>query len=185
MNTIVIGIIGCEIGFWVVLAIGLAARYLLKLRTLSSALLLCVPLLDVLLLCLIAWDLLANGKTADFTHGLGAIYLGFTIAFGHQIITRVDAWVSHRFAGGAAPKPVPKSGLVRLKYEWGQWLRMLLCAVITTAVLGGILILIGDPARTDELAAWIARVWLVTGVWFVGWPVWYSAGYLFNTKEAA
>lgn len=183
MDIILIGIVACEIGFWVVLALGLAARYLAGLRTLSSVLLLCVPVLDALLLALIAWDLLANGTTADFTHGLGAVYLGFTIAFGHQVIARVDAWFAHHFADGPVPPRPPSSGAGRVRYEWAQWLRMLLCALVASAVLGGITLLVADPARTDELVAWIARVWFVTGVWLLGWPVWYSFGHVFRARE--
>lgn len=36
MNLVVIGIIACEIGFWALLFGGLAARYLFRLRRLSS-----------------------------------------------------------------------------------------------------------------------------------------------------
>ena len=86
---IFIGIIACEIGFWVVLVAGLGARYILRRRLLSHILLVCVPLLDLALLTLIAWDLVANGATAQFEHGLGALYLGFSLAFGHRIITVV------------------------------------------------------------------------------------------------
>ncbi|MGO2932116.1 hypothetical protein [Microbacterium sp.] len=169
---IFIAILACEIGFWVVLFGGLATRYLLRLRRLSTVLLLCVPLLDIALLSLIAWDLGVAGATADFTHGLGAVYLGFTIAFGHQIITRVDAWFSHRFARGPVPERVPKHGPERVAHEWKEWGRMLLCAVIATAVLGGITWLVGDPERTAELVGWIVRVWAITAIWLVGWPVW-------------
>lgn len=169
---IVIAILACEIGFWVVLFSGLATRYLLRWRRLSTVLLLCVPLLDLALLSLITWDLRVAGATADFAHGLGAVYLGFTVAFGHTIIARVDAWFSHRFAGGPEPTKTPKHGRDRVVHEWKDWGRMVVCAVITTAVLGGITWLVDDPARTSELAGWIGRVWLVTGIWFVGWPVW-------------
>ncbi|MFF8818774.1 hypothetical protein ACF07D_12340 [Leucobacter sp. NPDC015123] len=172
MNIIVIGILACEIGFWAVLAAGLAARYLLRLRRLSSVLLLCVPLLDLLLLALITWDLVVNGATATFAHGLGAVYLGFTVAFGHQIIGRVDAWFAHRFAGGPVPVKPPKVGSAHVRYEWQQWGRMLLCAVIASVIIGAIVLVVGDSARTAELAGWIGRVWLVTGIWFVGWPLW-------------
>lgn len=174
MSIIVTGIIACEIGFWVVLALGLAARYLLRQRRLSSVLLACVPLLDLALLALIAWDLLVSDAVADFAHGLGAVYLGFTVAFGHQIITRVDGWFAHRFTGAPAPTKPPTKGRAAVRYEWAQWGRMVLCAVIASAVLGGIILLVRDPQRTHELLAWIARVWLVTGIWFVGWPVWVS-----------
>lgn len=172
MNIIVIGIIACEIGFWAVLGAGLGARYLLRMRKLSSILLLCVPLLDLVLLGLITWDLVVNGATADFAHGLGAVYLGFTVAFGHQIIGRADGWFAHRFAGGPEPVKPPKSGPAHIRYEWGQWARMLVCAVIATAVIGLIVLLVGDATRTAELTGWIGRVWLVTGIWLVGWPVW-------------
>ncbi|WP_194164939.1 MULTISPECIES: hypothetical protein [unclassified Pseudactinotalea] len=165
-------ILACEIGFWVLLVSGLAARYLLRRRRLSSALLLCVPLLDVVLLTAIGWDLLANGTTAEFTHGLGAVYLGFTVAFGHQIIARVDAWFAHRFAGAPAPVKAPAAGTARVRHEWGQWLRMLLCAAVASAVLGGIVLLVADPARTGELLVWFARIWLATGIWLIVGPVW-------------
>lgn len=184
MNFIVYGIIACEIGFWVVLSLGLSARYLFRMRRLSSVLLLSVPLLDLLLLSLIAWDLLVSGATAEFAHGLGAVYLGFTVAFGHQIIARVDVWFAHRFAGGPAPVKPPSSGVAHIRYEWAQWGRMLLCAVIASAVLGAIVLLVGDPARTAELTAWFGKVWLATAIWFVGWPVWVSVSYLVKGEQA-
>ncbi|WP_449278990.1 hypothetical protein [Leucobacter sp. GX24907] len=184
-NSVVTGILICEIGFWVLLLGGLAARYLLRWRRVSTVLLLCVPLLDVLLLSLIAWDLLVNDATADFTHGLGGVYLGFTVAFGHQIISRVDARFAHRFAGGPTPVKPPKSGLAQVKYEWGQWARMLLCAALTSAVLGGIVLLVGDLARTGELLGWIGRIWLVTVIWLIGWPVWVTVGHFGRTPAEA
>jgi hypothetical protein len=167
-----IAILACEIAFWVLLLGGLATRYLLRRRQLSTVLLICVPLLDVALLSLITWDMVVAGATADFSHGLGAVYLGFTIAFGHRVISSVDAWFVHRFAGGPEPVKVPKHGPERVTHEWKDWGRMVLCAVIATAVLGGITWLVGDPARTAEFMGWIIRVWLVTAVWLVGWPVW-------------
>lgn len=169
---IFIAILACEIGFWVVLFGGLTARYLLRLRRLSTVLLLCVPLLDIALLSLIAWDLAVVGATAAFSHGLGAVYLGFTVAFGHSIIARVDAWFAHRFAGGPEPERPPRHGRARIAYEWKEWGRMVLCAVIATAVLAGIAWIVDDPARTAELISWIWRAWLVTGIWLIGWPVW-------------
>lgn len=178
MNIIAIGIVACEIGFWLVLGIALSARYLLRLERISTILLLCVPLLDILLLALITWDLLKNEAVAEFVHGLGAVYLGFTVAFGHQIIGKVDAWFSHRFAGGPAPVKPATGGRAGIRYEWEQWARMLVCAIIASVVLGGIILLVGDPTRTAELTGWFSKVWLVTAIWLVGWPVWLSASYL-------
>lgn len=185
MSAILIGILACEIGFWALLGLGLIARYLLRLRRASSVLLLLVPVLDLLLLALISWDLLANGTTADFSHGLGAIYLGFTVAFGHQIITRVDAWFAHRVAGGPPPARLPRNGVRRVRHEWSQWLRMVICAVIASAVLGAMVVLVGDPSRTAELTEWFARIWLVTAIWLIGWPVWVSVSHMFRRQSAS
>jgi len=184
MNIVLIGILASEIGFWVLLIIGLATRYLLRWRKVSTVLLFGVPVLDVFLLTMIAWDLLLNDTVADFTHGLGAVYLGFTIAFGRQIISRVDAWFAYRFAGGPQPQTPPKAGIGRVKYEWEQWLKMLLCAVIASAVLVTITLLVGEPTRTNELTSWLARIWLVTGIWFIGWPVWYSIGHVLRPPKS-
>jgi hypothetical protein len=60
-------IIGCEIGFWVLLAAGLAARYVLRAKTLSAALLLAVPAIDVLLLAVSAIDLIRGGAANPHT----------------------------------------------------------------------------------------------------------------------
>ncbi|WP_446429461.1 hypothetical protein [Leucobacter sp. 1207-22] len=172
MNLIVTGIIACEIGFWVVLGAGLFARYLLRAQRLSTVLLACVPLIDLALLSLIAWDLLANQEVADFAHGLGAIYLGFTVAFGRQIIARTDVIFAHRFADGPAPVKPPTRGVAAIRYEWQQWFRMVLCAVIASIVLGAMILLVADTSRTDELLSWIGRVWLIAGIWLLGWPIW-------------
>lgn len=169
---IFMAILACEIAFWVVLFAGLVVRYLFRRRALSTALLLCVPLLDLALLALIAWDMLVNRVAADFTHGLGAVYLGFTVAFGHRVISSVDAWFAHRFAGGPEPREVPRHGRERIAHEWKDWGRMVLCAVIASAVLLGIIRIVDDLDRTQELLAWLARVWFITGVWLLGWPVW-------------
>ncbi len=82
-------IVFCEIGFWVVLGAGLVARYLLGRRTLGAVLLAAVPLVDLVLLVATVVDL-SNGATADFTHGLAAAYIGFSVAFGHSIIRWAD-----------------------------------------------------------------------------------------------
>ena len=78
-------IVVCEVGFWVVLLVALAVRYLLAKERLSHALLLCLPLVDVLLLAFTAMDL-RRGSTATFAHGLAAAYVGFTLAFGDMAV---------------------------------------------------------------------------------------------------
>lgn len=178
MNLVVIGIIACEIGFWALLFGGLAARYLFRLRRLSSGMLIAVPILDVLLLSLISWDLLVNETTATFVHGLGAVYLGFTVSEGRGIIRKVDAWFAHRFADGPEPYRVPQDGIERVRHEWKSWGRMVLTAAIASAVLGAMILLVRDAERTAELVNWFRILGIATGVWLIGWPVWESIRYL-------
>src|SRR5699024_8139942 len=96
---IVGAIIGAEIAFWVLLVLGLLARYVLKLKRTSTALLLSVPLADLVLIILVGLDL-SRGSEPTSVHGLAAVYLGFSVGFGHYIISRADAWFAHRFADG-------------------------------------------------------------------------------------
>ncbi|MFB9803008.1 hypothetical protein ACFFN5_21045, partial [Streptomonospora salina] len=92
-------ILACEALFWIFAAGGLAARYVLRRSRLSSALLVSVPLVDLVLLAVIAVHL-ALGGTADSSHGLGALYLGFTVAYGSSVVGWLDVRFAHRFAGG-------------------------------------------------------------------------------------
>ena len=53
---------------------------------------------------------LRAGATADVFHGLAAIYVGVSVAFGHRMIRWADEHFAHRFAGGPPPKRPPKHG---------------------------------------------------------------------------
>ncbi|MEW9531975.1 hypothetical protein [Microbispora sp. NPDC049125] len=68
-------VIGCEIGFWVLLAAGLLLRYALRLRRASGMVLLCVPLVDVMLLVAAVVDMRSSATVATWQHGLAAAYL--------------------------------------------------------------------------------------------------------------
>jgi hypothetical protein len=102
-------IVACEVGFWVVLLVALVVRYLLLKEYLSRALLLCLPLIDLLLLVFTALDL-RRGSTATFAHGLAAAYVGFTVAFGGMAVKWADAHFAHRFAAGPVPATAPSRG---------------------------------------------------------------------------
>jgi hypothetical protein len=125
-NPLVWVIVGCEVGFWVLLGLGLAARYLLRLRRLSTLLLLGVPLLDLVLIGASALDL-ARGTPVSAVHGLAALYLGFTVGFGHSVIHWADVRVAHRFAGG--PPPAPKQSGAR--HEWREFRKVAVMAVVS------------------------------------------------------
>ncbi|MDA2808463.1 hypothetical protein [Nocardiopsis suaedae] len=167
---IVAFILACEALFWVLLLAGLAARYLLRSRRLSTVLLLLVPVLDVVLLAAISLHL-ASGADAEAGHGLGALYLGFTVAWGHPLIRWADARFAHRFAGGPPPPKPPKAGLAGVRHEAVAWLRTTAGCAIGAAVLGGLIWLAGDPERTQVLSGYFATLGIVMfwntviGVW--------------------
>lgn len=166
-------IIACEIGFWVFLGAGLASRYLLNLRSLGAALLVCVPLVDLILLAATVVDL-RSGATANFAHGLAAVYLGFSAAFGHSIIRWADIRFARRFAGGPPPEPKPKYGREKVLYEWREFGKGLIAWGISCALLAGAVALVGDTASAEVFVAWIYRLSLVLAVWFVFWPLGYT-----------
>lgn len=155
-------IVACEVGFWVLLAAGLALRYWARMPRTSVAVLLCEPLLEVVLFVVTAIDL-KNGAEPDFKHGLAAVYIGYSIALGHYTIKWVDVRVAHRFAGG--PKPVtPKYGKARAVHEWEVAARWILAALIATALLQGAIWYVGADGSTDSLRAWQQRMLFVIGI---------------------
>ena len=102
-------IAACEIGFWVLLAAGLACRYLLRMPRVGLALLLCEPLLEVVLLVVTALDL-KNGAEPNWTHGLAALYIGYTVGHGHRTVKWLDGHAAHRLAGAPRPQGPPRHG---------------------------------------------------------------------------
>lgn len=169
---LVAAIVACEIGFWLVLAAGLLTRYALRKPRAGAVLLVCVPLVDLALLAFTVVDL-RRGAEPELAHGLAAVYLGFSVAFGHAMVRWADVRVAHRFAGGPAPEPRPASGTpARVRREWREFGSACLAAAISTALLLGGAALAADRADTGELLAWIGRLGLALVVWLIGWPLW-------------
>ena len=102
-------IVLCEAGFWVVLLCGLLARYVLRWRRGSVAVLLLLPCVDVVLLVATLLDLRRVG-TAGPSHALAASYLAVTVVYGHRIVARVDARFAHRFDGAPMPDRASHTG---------------------------------------------------------------------------
>lgn len=165
-------IVACEIAFWVLLALGLFVRFVFKLDMLSKAILLCVPLLDLALLTATTVDL-SRGNTAEFAHGLAAVYLGFTVVYGHSIIQWADSYVSYKFYSGANPKTT-FYGWEHAQYEWQQWLKALLACAVASTLITIAIIYIDNPPQTQALEQWYARLLTLLVVWLVGWPLWYT-----------
>lgn len=165
-------IVAGEIGFWVFIGAGIVARYLLRLRKLSTVLLAATPVVDVVVLVATMIDLAGGGEAAGL-HGLAAIYLGFSVAFGPSMIRWVDERFAYRFAGGPPPRKVPKRGRVRMRHEWREWGKCVLACSIAAAVMLLLIFVVSSPEHTTAL--WrgkLPMLGLVTGIWFVAGPLW-------------
>lgn len=160
---IVVLIVLCEVGFWVLLAAGLALRYLAKKPRLGAAVLLCEPLLEVVLLVVTAIDL-KNGAEPGMRHGLAAIYIGFTVGLGHSTIRWVDARVAHRFAGGPPPVRPPKYGMARAAHEWRVAARWTVAAATALVLLQAAVWYVGGDGDVSSLQAWQRKMLLLIGI---------------------
>jgi len=152
-------IIGCEIGFWLFVLIGLLCRYIFRLKKLGAIFLIATPLIDLALVIATIYDL-RGGATATFAHSLAAIYIGVSIAWGHRMIKWADERFAHRFAGGPAPARKPKYGKDHARYERNGWLHHLLAWVIGAAILYGMILMVGDAVRTEVLFNTL-RLWSI------------------------
>lgn len=153
-------IVACEVGFWVLLLAGLVARYLLGRVRLGAVLLVCVPLVDMVLLLASGIDLRYGGGEADLAHGIAAIYLGVSVAWGHSMISWADARFAHRFAGGPPPQRPPKNGYEHARHERRGWTRHSIAWAVGCALLLGGVAIVGDASRTSTLTS-IVQGWTI------------------------
>ena len=153
-------IAACEIGFWVLLVAGLAARYLLRLPKIGLVLLAGVPLVDVVMLVASVVDI-QRGAEPSFKHSLAAIFIGVSVGFGHQTLKWADKWAAH-FLGGA-PRPVkpPKRGPERARRERAGWFRHLLAYVVAVGIMIGLGLLSGRGYGAALAPAWTWTIVLV------------------------
>ncbi|MCN9240139.1 hypothetical protein NGF19_04920 [Streptomyces sp. RY43-2] len=180
-------IVACEVGFWVLLAAGLAVRYLLKLRRTSVALLLGEPLLEVVLFVVTAIDL-KNGAKPSWEHGLAALYIGFTVAYGHYTIRWLDGHAAHRLAGAPPPPKPSKYGMPRAAHEGRLWLRTALATAVTLTLLQCAIWYVGDGSGTDPLKSWQAtslRIASIHGVIALTYLLFPKKGPKGSAKDAA
>ncbi|HEY2063982.1 MAG TPA: hypothetical protein VGH57_36790 [Amycolatopsis sp.] len=169
-NPMTLFIIGGEVAFWVFIVGGLIARYPLKLKKFSTVLLAAVPLIDLVVLGATVVDL-SRGATPNATHGLAAVYLGFSVVFGPAMVRWADVRFAHRFAGG--PPPAPKlRGKAKTRHEWREWFRCLLASAIATVLLLAAIFLVGRPGEVQPLWDWLPRLGAVIAVWLITGPLW-------------
>ncbi|PVC87667.1 hypothetical protein DBP19_24225 [Streptomyces sp. CS090A] len=171
-------VVACEVAFWVVLAAGLALRYVARKPKLGAAVLLCEPLLEVVLLVVTVIDL-RNGAEPDWKHGLAAVYIGFTVGLGHHTIKKVDAWVAHRWFGGPPPVKPPKYGAARAVHEWRTAARWIFAAAVALGLLQAAVWYVGPGGAVSSLQGWQQKMLLVIGI-----NVIIAGGYTLFPKQA-
>ncbi|MEE1757166.1 hypothetical protein [Streptomyces sp. SP18CS02] len=167
-------IVICEVGFWVLLAAGLATRYLWGRPRAGAALLLCEPLLELVLLVATVLDL-KNGAAPSWTHGLAALYIGYTAGHGHRTVTWLDGHAAHRFGGAPPPAKPPRYGMARARHEGRIWLGTLTGAAVATGLLMAAIRYVGDASRTGPLEDWMHGAWraaAIHGVIALTYAVW-------------
>ncbi|WP_241834472.1 hypothetical protein [Pseudofrankia asymbiotica] len=165
-------IVACEVGFWALVVLGLAARYALRWRRTGLVLLALTPLVDVVLLAVTVVDL-RGGATAGPFHGLAAIYLGFSATYGHKLINWADVRAAHRFAGG--PAPVRRHGAEYTRECWKDVGRTGLAVLIAAALIWTLVVLVDDPDRTVGLEARYPLLGLILTadlLWALSHTVW-------------
>ncbi|MFI8851717.1 hypothetical protein ACIGW3_16215 [Streptomyces sp. NPDC053499] len=168
-------IIACEVGFWVLLAVGLALRYLARMPRTGAAVLLCEPLLEVVLLIVTAVDL-KNGAEPDWKHGLAAVYIGFTATHGHYMVKWADGHALHLLGKGPRPAGPPRYGTARAVHEWKMGARGIGGAAIAAALLQAAIWYVGGGEQSEPLRAWqqrmgmVAVICLLIAVSYTVWP---------------
>lgn len=172
MNSHIIAIIvGCELGFWLVLAAGLSARYLLRQPRLGAVVLALVPLLDAILLAAVAIDL-HGGASVSTVHRIAGLYLGASVAFGPYLVRWADVRFAHMFADGPAPASVPKRGPAAFRHECAMFTRWLIAAAITAAAVLILTVTVADGAQAAELREVFPIIGIITVIWLITGPLW-------------
>ncbi|WP_261720520.1 hypothetical protein [Streptomyces sp. FZ201] len=162
-------ILACDVLFWVFLVGGLTARYAAGQRALGGALLLCVPLIDVVLLGATVLSI-RGGAEPTVWHGLSAAYLGITVVYGHRTVRWADARFARRFDGAAAPPRPVFYGRAAVVDAWKSWFRFLLAYAISAGLIFGLVVLVSGPGEGAPLMVWLNPLTKVL-VYSMIWPV--------------
>lgn len=159
-------IVGCEIAFWVFLLAGLTLRYVFRLPKAGLVLLTLSPVVDLVLLLLTGWDLLYNNSQATTAHGLAAVYIGISLAFGKRLVRWADGRFRY-YLRKEGPKPAKLYGRAHARDYLASWLLHLLAYGIGCGLLLTLKLLIADAARTEALDG-IIRFWsIIVGIDFI------------------
>lgn len=165
VNIIAWLIVVSEIGFWVVIALGLFTRYILKKKKMGLFFLALTPVIDLILLVATSVDLY-HGAAATKVHGIAAVYIGISIAFGKSMI----GWADTRFqyyVMKQGSKPVKRFGIDYAKHYFKSWGQHVLAFIIGVGVLFALIYLTNDSTRTEALTGFIKLWTLVLGIDFL------------------
>ncbi|MFJ7405496.1 MULTISPECIES: hypothetical protein [unclassified Lysinibacillus] len=149
-------IITAEIAFWIVILIGLICRYRFKKPKLSIIFFALTPVIDLLLVLLTAMDLRA-GTPASISHGIAAVYIGVSIAYGKTMIT----WADEKFQQWFLKLPVEKkqlTGLAKGIHEIKMLGLHVIAYVISASLLYAMIVFIGQLTDTSSLLQ-VMKVW--------------------------
>ncbi|TCP66521.1 hypothetical protein [Baia soyae] len=158
MNFIAWMIVACEVMFWVVIGLGLVTRYVLKMKRLGLFLLSLTIVIDLALLVITGIDLY-NGATATVAHGIAAVYIGISIAFGKSMVQ----WTDERFQYYVlkqGDKPVERFGMEYARHYLKGWFRHVIAYGIGAGLLVGMIYWINEPSQTKAFNG-ILRGWSV------------------------
>lgn len=149
-------IITAEIAFWIVIFIGLVCRYRFKKPKLSIIFFALTPVIDLLLVLLTAMDLRA-GTPASISHGIAAVYIGVSIAYGKTMIT----WADEKFQQWFLKLPIEKkrlTGLAKGIHEIKMLGLHVIAYVISASLLYAMIVFIGELTDTSSLLQ-VMKVW--------------------------
>lgn len=146
MQLVAWAIVCCEILFWVFIVAGLIVRYGFRREKLGFRLMAMSPVIDIVLLVLTVLDL-SRGSTATFAHGLAAIYIGVSLAFGKQMI----AWADGVYRRVILKEQVAKERISRARRERNGFYRHILAFLIGGALLGAMILWLGNTEQTESL----------------------------------
>jgi len=146
MQLVAWAIVCCEILFWIVIVAGLIVRYGFRREKLGFRLMAMSPVIDIVLLVLTVFDL-SRGSTATLAHGLAAIYIGVSLAFGKQMI----AWADGVYRRVILREQVAKERISRARRERNGFYRHILAFLIGGALLGAMILWLGNTEQTKSL----------------------------------
>ncbi|MGE7675047.1 hypothetical protein ACQKMV_15940 [Lysinibacillus sp. NPDC094403] len=149
-------IITAEIAFWIVILVGLICRYGLKMPKLSIFFFALTPVIDLLLVILTTMDLKA-GTPASTSHGIAAIYIGVSIAYGKTMITWADQKFQQWFLKSGY-KNEPLTGMKKGMYEMKLLSQHIVAFLIGAGLLYAMSLFVGSNSDTTSLFQ-VMKVW--------------------------